>query len=211
MDLSPLKNHLPRRGFTTIEAALSVVVVAIIALSAVQMAGTSAVLTTVQKDQARGTALARQLMAEIMQQHYIDPGTSPVFGPESAETRATYDDVDDYNGYTESPPQNNDASLVNGFTGWTRSTVVEWVSSSSPGGTASASETGLKRITITVTNPSGKTFKLIGWRSQYGQVDKLAPTTQRVTYPSWVNATLQGGSDTTTSVSAGIGPANPGP
>jgi hypothetical protein len=94
--------------------------------------------------------LATALMSEIKELYYQNP-TKPInFGPESGETgRSTFNDVDDYNGWTESPPQNPDNSVLPDLNGWSRQVNVAWVSPTNMTLT-SATETGAKRITVTV-------------------------------------------------------------
>jgi hypothetical protein len=47
-------------------------------------------------------------MSEILQKQYID-STSPNFGPEAGEVDPTdFDDLDDYNGWSEQPPLTRD-------------------------------------------------------------------------------------------------------
>jgi MSHA pilin protein MshD len=96
--------------------------------------------------------LADGLIWEIMTKDYQDPSLPTlVLGPELGETsRSQYDDVDDYNGLVESPPQNKDGTTIPNLTNWTRSVLVEWVDPNNVTGAASLTETGCKRITVTV-------------------------------------------------------------
>jgi hypothetical protein len=91
-------------------------------------------------------------MTEILQHSYEDPDGSPVFGPEAGETggtRAAYDDVDDYDGWTATPPQQRDGTAIPKGAGWTREVAVDWVQSNNLT-LGSMTDTGVKRITVTV-------------------------------------------------------------
>ena len=50
----------------------------------------------VQAQRRSAYELNLQLMTEILSQYFVDPGSNT--------TRATFNGVNDYNGYTESPP-----------------------------------------------------------------------------------------------------------
>jgi MSHA pilin protein MshD len=140
-----------RPAFTLIEAAVSSVIVAVMLIVALNTAASARAREQKAIDRQRGVMLAQELMSEILDKAYIDPGASPVFGPESGETRSTYNDVDDYNGLSESPPKNAAGTAISfpQNTRWSRSVVVQWVTSSNLN-TSSATETYLKKITVTV-------------------------------------------------------------
>jgi type II secretory pathway pseudopilin PulG len=142
-----------RGGFTLVEATLATIVVAMMAATALTTVRLSVRSQYKSSERAMGGLLASGLMAEIMAQAYQDP-TLPttVLGPEAGESttsRAGWDDVDDYNGWSESPLQNKDGTTISNTTGWQRSVVVAWVSSGNPTITSTV-ETGCKRITVTV-------------------------------------------------------------
>ena len=144
-----------KNAFTLIEAVTSTLIVGILLSAALTAASSSAVMQYHASDRARGRFLAEALMSEILSQQYIDPGSSPAFGPEGGEatspaSRTNFDDVDDYNNWSESPPQNKDGTVIANFTGWTRTVSVCWVA---PGDLATpviTSDTNVKRITVTV-------------------------------------------------------------
>jgi MSHA pilin protein MshD len=195
-----------RRGFTMVETVICVVIVAVMLVAALEMIGTAARLRGTQTDQSRAAALARELLAEIMQYSYVDPELPTVLlGPELAETRGTFDDVDDYNGLTESPPQKPDGTPLPGFTGWTRSTIIEYADPTNPSAT-SITDTGLKRISIKVTTPTGRSSKLTALRSKYSAYDKQYGSSS--TYSSWVQVDLQLTSDPATRVMTSVNPLN---
>jgi prepilin-type N-terminal cleavage/methylation domain-containing protein len=147
---APSRRFRPASGFTLVEVIISVLIVGILFTAALQAAAAARVADYLVANRNRGALLAQGLMDEITQKAYKNP-TLPVFGPESGETsRSAFNDVDDYHNWSESPPQNPDGTSVPDYTNWTRTVTVEWVPSTDLTGPASASETGLKRITVTV-------------------------------------------------------------
>ena len=155
-----------RRAFTLIEAVFATLLVGLLLVAALSTAGASARLQSHGSDRGTGELLAQGLMNEILVQAYQDAGPNPVFGPTPTEvttppSRTKFTDVDDYNGWTESPPQNKDGSVITmtnpdgstspAFPGWGRSIAVAWVTPSDVTVT-STTETGVKRMTVTVTH-----------------------------------------------------------
>src|SRR5581483_8369957 len=180
-----------RRGFTMVEAAIAVAVVGVLLTAATSTLMTVAKNRQIQTERRQGYELADQLMSEILQCYFQDPGSSPVFGPETGETRATYDDVDDYNGLSEAPPRQRSGTALTDYAGWKRTVAVSYVSPTSPASPSSVA-TSLKRIIVTVTSPSGKQYTLVGLRSQYGAYE-LSPL-QQTNYVTWTGVNLQVGS-----------------
>jgi MSHA pilin protein MshD len=197
-----MRTRKPRRGFTIIEAALSVAIVGV--LLSVSMTSFAAIAKQrkVQAERRIGYELGQQLMSEILQQYFQEP-VSPVFGPESGETRPTYDDVDDYNAYTETPPTRKDGTALSDYSGWTRAVAVVYVDPLNPGNTIASST--LKRVTVTVTAPSGKPYVLVGFRSQYGPYETTPPA--QTNFLTWVGVDLQVGTPTK-NVRTGARPMN---
>lgn len=199
---------IARRAFTLLEATVSLVIVGIMMTAAMSVAGQAARTRLAQEEAVRGECLARQLLSEINTKLYQQPNAvTLLLGPELLETRTTYNDVDDFNGWFESPPQYANGSAIPGYTGWSRAVKVDWVTLNGllqpPGGFAtSLTETGLKRITVTVTSPSGKVTTMVGLRGKYGPYDKSQTASN--SYASWMGATLQIGSDPTTSVTNAV-------
>jgi MSHA pilin protein MshD len=145
--------HRTCAAFTLVEAVMACLVVSILLVSAMRAAGVASVYQYSIANRARARLLATQLLADISSTSYEEPSGTVLFGTESGETsssKANYDDVDDFNGWTESPPQDRDGNAMAELTGWQRSVAVVWVNSTSPT-TVSATETGIKRITVTVS------------------------------------------------------------
>jgi type II secretory pathway pseudopilin PulG len=185
----------PRTAFTIVEAVISLVVASVMIVSAISAISVFGKANTLQKDQYRASLLARRLMAEIERSLYVDPANSGTLGPEAGEStgsRSAFNDVDDYTGWSESPPQNKDGTVIPGYTGWTRAVTVVWVDPNNPASVQN-SDMGVKRITVTVTDPRGRKTTLVSLRSSTGAYEKRPSANS--TYVSWVGVTLQVGSD----------------
>ena len=153
------------RGFTLIEAVFSIVLVSVMMVAAMSAVSASAIAQSHSGDATRGNLLAQALMSEIVVQPYSDPNVnSTTIGPDpgdttSPATRSKFNDVDDYDGWYESPPQKKDGTLIGtlnadgtvtpAYPGWSRRVGVVWVNASDLK-TPVRSETGVKRITVTV-------------------------------------------------------------
>lgn len=145
--------RLRRWGFTLVEAAVCFLIVGLMLVAALNTVGASRRTQYVTSSRSRGELLAEGLMAEILHQAYEEPPPDPpVFGVDAGEgaaSRANWDDVDDYHGWSASPPQNKDGTVMADLAGWTRSVEVVWVNPDDLK-QASAVPTGVKRITVTV-------------------------------------------------------------
>ena len=192
------RRHLPhpRRcsGFTLVEAVISCLIMATILTSALTMVGAVAKSRKVPAAQAQGLELAKGLMAEILQCHYINPS-----GTTDGTTRATWNNVSDFSGFQDSPPSATNGTAIPGYTGWKRKVTVTLVMPAAPD-TVSGTDQGLKRVTIQVTNPSGVVYTLYGLKSSTSYTERKASAT--ATYTSGINIQLQptGGS----TIAAGV-------
>jgi MSHA pilin protein MshD len=186
------------RGFTMIEAALSVAIVGVLMSIALTTFAGIAKQRRVQAERRAAYELGQQLMHEILSCYFQDPGGSPLWGPESGETRATFDDVDDYDGYTETSPTRQDGTALSDYTNWKRSVAVAYVDPLNPGTTIASST--LKRVTVTVTATSGKQYVLVGYRSQYGTYEYTPPA--QTNFVTFVGVDVQAGTTTKTARTA---------
>ena len=155
------------------EVAISTLLVGVMLVSAMKSLGGATRTWRTAEGSHDGLSLARQLMAEILQQPYAEPSDPPLFGvesPESTVTRKLWDDVDDYNGWS-SVPQGKQGSPMTGYSGWTRAVTVDLVKISDPTQTT-GSDLGLKRIVVTVTDPTGRTTELTAFRSRWGVLEE---------------------------------------
>jgi hypothetical protein len=131
---------------------VSTVLVGVLLIAALRSVGASVFTQSLSAQRTTGQMLADGLMAEILAKAYKDPAGAPQFGRESGESsasKANYNDVDDYQDWSESPPQLADGSTMPDLTGWQRSVAVDWVDPLDLSRTQ-WSDTGAKRITVTV-------------------------------------------------------------
>ena len=167
----PLSRQPGRRGLSMVEATISVVIVGGMLVAALGTVGAVARVQQRVTNSGRGFPLAQQLMSEIMQLSYEEPEDTPAFGRELAEgaaSRADFDDIDDYYDWSASPPQEKDGTALPDLDGWNRSVTVERVDPLDLSG-VSASETGVKRVTVTVEHNDVPVAQLVAVRTGAAQ------------------------------------------
>ena len=138
-------------------------VVAIVALG-IAIPPLVALYTGVAARSADGTyqeialSYADALMEEIASKPFDEPSLDcGSFGTEEG-TRASYDDVDDFDGLSSSPPKRINGTNLSDYGGFTRSVAVDNVTAASPdpGSPAADGSTNYKRVTVTVAWTGGK-------------------------------------------------------
>ncbi len=161
------------RALTLVEVVMSTLVVSVTLVAALHAVGGARLAQQTSDDRARAMTVAEGLMNEVLQCAYDDPDGTGVFGPdpdEDADRRVTFDDVDDYDQWTESPPADRAGAALPGLDGWERRVRVVYVAraallpasivlatgSSGP----PAEDTGLKRIRVTVLR-DGRTMAVL--------------------------------------------------
>jgi MSHA pilin protein MshD len=142
-------------ALTLVEAVVSIAIIGVMLVAALNTVGASQTTQKKMGDRNRAMLLAQDLMSEILQQAYEDANLAPgSFGLGADEvgdgSRALWEDVDDYDGWSASPPQEKEGTVLAGFDGWRRSVTVDWVS---PVDAAQelGGDSGVKRITVSVT------------------------------------------------------------
>jgi Tfp pilus assembly protein PilV len=170
-----------RRGFSLAETFVSVLLVGVSLAASMQTVGAVLRQRSSTNDDTVAALLAQQLLSEILSQSYEEPVDAVSFGPEGVEeNREDFDDVDDYNAWIETPPTDQDGTALDGLTGWSREVSVEQVAASdalvasvqvgsdevgvglrSP----NATDSGVKRITVTVKRNGTAVSSLVGLRT----------------------------------------------
>ncbi len=182
-----------RQGITLLEVVLSSMLVGVTLVASLQSVGAVFRAQRMNSSRLMGADLAMEFMSEIMAMPYKDPtATGSTLGldsGESATNRATFDDVDDYKDFNNLGVKARDGTAVAGLANWRRQVDVVWFDSTL--GTAGILETDLKRITVSVTSPTGKVSKLTAYRSKWGMLEQT-PSID-VTVVNWLGVRLQVG------------------
>jgi prepilin-type N-terminal cleavage/methylation domain-containing protein len=198
MDIVTQKLRQKHRGLSLIEVVVSTLIVGVMLVVALNTLG--AVFRSQRSNAARltGPGLAHELMGEILSLPYEDPEEpGEQIGLDSGESgsdRADFDDVDDYADWNGQKPENKDGVEHPGYDNWEVDVRVNWVQVNVVTTTLS-SESGLKLITVTVTDPDGQVTRIHALRSRNSSFEQ-SPAVDMTTV-TWLGAELQlGGSST---------------
>jgi type II secretory pathway pseudopilin PulG len=184
-----------RAGVTLVESVISTVIVGVMLAAALTAVGAASRTRLSLSERQQGAALAYELMTEVIATHFEDPDETPGWGPEPSEgtsARVDFDDVDDYVGWSASPPHDARGNVLPGLTGWTRSVTVTWADPVDPKNFVEA-PSDLKRITVSVTDPRGRKTTLEALRSPAGPLEQ--PGSAGRMFTSWMGTEIQIGAD----------------
>lgn len=147
-------NRAARRlGLSLIEVIASTMIVGLMTVVALDGLGAATRSSESIGNRAVAIGLADELMAEILQQNYSEPTQTAVFGRESGElatNRSTFDDVDDYHNYNQSPPRYRDGTVMPNRANWRHQVQISRVSPNNPLQMVGTDQ-GVKLITIIVS------------------------------------------------------------
>lgn len=141
------------RGFSLVEAAIASTIMAVLVVSGLNASGRLGVARYDQADRARARALADDLVGEMYPKAYRDPVSTP--GPMGLDAgegpiRATYDDVDDYEGLLDAPPKDMAGEVLPGLDLWSREVSVARVRLENGKAVASEADGGFLQVTVLV-------------------------------------------------------------
>jgi len=145
---------IARRGITLAETVISTLLIGFVLVSTLQIIGPMVRSNVVHANRLVAANLANELSEEIATKRFTDPDVDSgdalgVDAGESSATRATFDDVDDYNGWTSMPPKLSTNQSNVSLNGWKRSVTVKHVLLSNVN-TSSPTRTGVKKIVVIV-------------------------------------------------------------
>ncbi len=164
---------LPRfsqtRGFSMVEAVIAVVLVSGVLLVAMNVVAASKTQQAKSADRGHAQLLAEELMNEILAHPYADEAASGEFGPGTAEAatgdRSLFDDIDDYHDWDVNAIQRADGTVIPGHEGWKRRVAVTWIEPDDLNDKR-VTETGIKRIRISVKRNKAVVYRLYALRTQ---------------------------------------------
>ncbi len=143
-------------GISLVELILFIVIVS------VGLAGILSVMNLTTRHSAdpmvrkQALAAAESLMEEIALKNFSDPD-----GSEAGETRPSFDDVDDYHGYSSNGIRDINETPIGALADYQVSVAV---TAAALGGIAAGEAL---RITVTVSGPGGESITLDGYRTNY--------------------------------------------
>ncbi len=141
-----------RNGLTLIEVVVILAVAGIVLLALALGLHEHARLLQDKLHLQWANLIAEDLMLEIRSRSFTDPQTPATFGPEESPPRANFDDVDDYDGLSDSPPRTIEGAPLTNYDDFTVTAAVENVN---PGDLDTETppadgSTPFKRITVVV-------------------------------------------------------------
>ena len=194
-----------RRGLSLPEVMISALLVGVVLVASMKTVGAVFRTRRVNAQLGDGKLLAEQLMSEILQARYEDPEETAVplgdpsdpLGIESGETnttRADFDDVDDYGGWNRNGPTAKDGTALAGYELFQRTVTIQRVVPDTLQPDPNT-ETGLKRIEVSVIEPSGGNIKVRALRCRFGAVEQ--PPALDTTFVTWLEGELRSGGNPT--------------
>ena len=162
-----------QQGATLVELIMTIVIISVAIAGVVGAFSLIAGRSADPLNQSRAVALSQLYMDEILAKKFADE--SPVGGGEvdvdkadcsslgdDGDDRSDYDDVDDYQGLVDKPPANSEEVDLEGYSGFSVSISVEC-----DGAEVGLSDHHAKRISITVTDPSGNDYLFSAYRGNF--------------------------------------------
>jgi prepilin-type N-terminal cleavage/methylation domain-containing protein len=127
-----MRNAKYKSGFSLIEVLIAVLLIGMAIASLMAANGAFTKANGAGTDQSTAEFLIGQIRELTMLLPVIDPQDElTTFGPETDETTLTaYDDLDDFNGASYSPPISADRTILNQFSAFRQQVTVENVSAS---------------------------------------------------------------------------------
>ncbi len=163
------------RALSMIEVVVSITIVGVMMVAALNTVGASKLGQQKTGHRGKGALLAQQLMSEILQNAYADPEQPDsgiqIDSNENSDSRTDYDDVDDYDAWTASPPEYKDGTVIPDLNGWQRSVEVDWVSPNDLN-TPIGDDESVKRIIVTVSRDGVPLASLTAVRTASGPIDR---------------------------------------
>lgn len=158
------------RGATLVELVMTIVIISVAIAGVVGAFSLIAGRSADPLNQTRAVELAQLYVDEILTKKYdhnTPQGGVPkyagvcIIGAEGGETRASYNDVDDYDAIDDEAPQTG-MGLLDGYGGFRVSVTVECAGDEVGLATAEA-----KRIDLTITPPGASAFQFSAYRANF--------------------------------------------
>ncbi len=151
------------RAFTLLEVLVTIVVLAIAATAIINVFVSTVRSSADPLIQQQAIAIANAYLEEIEGQHFADPVQPETGGAEAGETRATYDDVQDYHGLSDAGAKSQSGFAITGLGDFQ---VDVSIAAATLAGITAASGNAL-RIDVTVSHAAIAPILISGYRVNY--------------------------------------------
>lgn len=146
-----MRNTKYKSGFTLIEVLFAVLLVGLAIASLLSANATFTSANGAGADLSTAEFIIAQIRELTMLLPVIDPETEyATFGPEAGETLANYDDLDDFNGATYSPPINAERTAMSEFSAYSQKIAVQNVNASNFEQVVANHSSNFVRVTVQV-------------------------------------------------------------
>ena len=146
-----MQNTKYKNGFSLIEVLIAVLLVGLAVASLVASNSAFTKANRAGTDLSTAEFLVEQIRELTALLPVIDPGSTVwTFGPEASETLATYDDLDDFDGTSFSPPINANRLPLNDLAAYSQQVTVENVNASNFEQVVADTTTSFVRVTVRV-------------------------------------------------------------
>ena len=146
-----IKHRAWRGGFTLIEAAIVTVIVGVGTVAVLQLMAAGTMSNAESSELTTGLNLANDIKEMSRGLAFADPTTPAVWGVNAGESSvATYDDIDDLDGVTFSPPIDARRQSLSSYTNWKQTVTVETVNPASIGSSTTKGSQPINRVTVKV-------------------------------------------------------------
>lgn len=163
-----MKNTRRKDGFTLIEVLIAILLIGLAIVSLISANGAFTQANGAGVELSTSEFLIEQIRELTTVLPVIDPNTgTSTFGPEASETLADYDDLDDFNGASFSPPISADRNALNDLSAYTQQITVENVSASDFEQVVSNHSSFFVRVTVQVFLNTREISSARWLRSQY--------------------------------------------
>lgn len=163
-----MKNTRCKDGFTLIEVLIAIILVGFAIVSLISANGAFTQANAAGAELSTSEFLIEQIRELTTALPVIDPNTgTSTFGPEASETLANYNDLDDFNGASFSPPISADRNALADLNVYTQQITVENVSASDFEQVVSNHSSSFVRVTVKVFLNAREISSARWLRSQY--------------------------------------------
>ena len=151
-----------RTGFTLIEAALVTTIISFGVLAMLQLLAVGTVSNNDGAEMSTAINLAKSVREMMVGMSIADPVTPTHWGAEAGENLATYNDIDDFDGRTYSPPIDARRTSIAALPDWSQTIKVQTVDPNLLTSTVPNGTTAAVRVTVTVSH-NGKQITSYSW------------------------------------------------